>query len=69
MGETMEMEMSLSDMVMEFFEQLERGSERDKINKFESGDDEEGLIGEANQDKDFWQRQNQLLHVRCLFLS
>lgn len=64
----MEMEMSLSDMVLDFLEELERGGEREKSNEWESGDDEDGLIGDAKQNKDFWQTQNQLLHVRCLLL-
>ncbi|XP_078168289.1 uncharacterized protein LOC144562854 [Carex rostrata] len=57
------MEMSLSEMVLDFLEELERGEEREKNNEWESGDDDgESSIGDAKQDKDFWQAQNKLLH-------
>lgn len=58
------MEMSLSEMVLDFLEELERGEEREKNNEWESGDDDgERSIEDAKQDKDFWQAQNKLLHV------
>lgn len=64
MGEAKEMEMSLSDMVLDFFEEIERGEEREERNGWESGDDEEASVGDAKQDGEFWEAQNRLLHVR-----
>ncbi|KAF3335082.1 hypothetical protein FCM35_KLT21686 [Carex littledalei] len=60
--------MSLSEMVLDFLEELERGEEREKNSEWESGDDDDDGEGSTSirdakkQDKDFWQAQNKLLH-------
>ncbi|KAJ3704002.1 hypothetical protein LUZ61_007707 [Rhynchospora tenuis] len=57
-----EMEMSLSVMVLDFFEELERGGEKERSNGWESADEDEGSVGDAMKDKDFWETQSRLLH-------
>ncbi|KAJ4797408.1 DUF506 family protein (DUF506) [Rhynchospora pubera] len=57
-----EMEMSLSVMVLDFFEELERGGEKERNNGWETGDEDDGSVGDAMKDKDFWEAQSQLLH-------
>ncbi|KAJ3670995.1 hypothetical protein LUZ60_008421 [Juncus effusus] len=61
MADKLNNELSLSDMVLGFFEEIERGGE-ERRNGGETGDDDDDdSTGDDKTHRDFWQNQNKLL--------